>query len=101
MLYEIRHYGLFAGKFDEMVERFKEVNLPLFEKYGITLVKAWSDPEKGDRFSFLMSYEDLDARTAAWEKYHQDPVYLEGRDGQKSIIETMEYRLLSEIDFAA
>jgi hypothetical protein len=97
MTYELRHYSLHPDSFDRMLTRFREVNLPLFRKYGITVEQIWSHPTDGDKFSFLMSFPSEDARKTAWEGYHQDPVFLAGKEEQATIIESIEWHVLEPL----
>lgn len=90
MIHEIRHYALYPGSFERMLERFREVNLPLFAKYGITVEQVWRHVTDPDRFSFLMSFPSIEARTEAWKGYHEDPVYLDGKATQATIIANIE-----------
>ena len=100
MIYEIRHYTLFDGKFEDMMARFKEVNLPLFRKYGITVDQTWSHPDDRTKFSFLMSFTDEHSRKKSWQQYHEDETFLAGRETQKSIIEHIEWHVLNPVHIA-
>lgn len=94
MIYEVRHYHLNEGKFDDMIARFKEVNLPLFEKHGIAVDQVWEHIGDDSLFSFLMSFESEESRQRAWDGYHSDPVFLAGREAQKAIIEKIDWYVL-------
>lgn len=98
MIYEIRHYTLFDGKYDDMIARFRSLNLPLFEKYDIKFVQTWSHPDDSNMFSFLMSFRDSDARTQAWQRYHEDETFIAGKEVQATIIKKIEWHVLSEVD---
>lgn len=97
MVYELRHYTLFPDSIERMLERFREVNLPLFDKYGITVEQLWSHPTDPRKFSFLMSFASEEARAVAWKGYHEDPVFLAGKDAQATIIESIEWHVLQPI----
>lgn len=98
MIYEVRHYHLNEGRFDDMIARFREVNLPLFEKYGIKVDQTWEHIGKDDLFSFIMSFDSEESRQQAWDGYHSDPVFLAGREAQKEIIEKIDWYVLRPLE---
>src|SRR5690606_7027413 len=97
VIYEMRHYHLNEGKFDDMIARFTSVNLPLFEKYGITVERTWEHIGNDGFFSFLMSFESEESRQKAWDGYHSDPVFLAGKEAQATIIAHIDWYVLREI----
>lgn len=100
MIHEIRHYTLFPDSRDRMLERFRTVNLPLFEKYSITVEQVWLHLTERDKFSFLMSFPSEEARAESWRHYHEDPLFLEGKAVQATIIERIEWHVLQPICMA-
>ena len=93
-MFELRRYELFPGTRERMRTRFRDVNLPLFERHGITLEHAWEDVENEDVFWFLASFADRDARERAWAAYHEDPDFLAAKGGQAEIIKDIHLHLL-------
>ena len=54
MVYELRVYHTYEGKLDELLRRFREHTMRLFEKHGIRNVAYWTpidEPLKGALFS--------------------------------------------------
>jgi hypothetical protein len=80
---------------DPMIERFQAVNMPLFEKYSITVDQVWLHPSDENKFSFLMSFPSEEARADSWRRYHEDPLFLEGKEAQATIIENIEWHVLT------
>jgi hypothetical protein len=100
MIYELRHYTLFPDSFERMQRRFREVNLPLFRTYGITVERVWSHPADPNKFSFLMSFPSEEARQQAWDGYHADPAFIAGKEEQATIIDSIEWHVLHQITVA-
>ena len=75
-IYELRTYTTAPGKLDVLVNRFRETNVPLFEKHGIKLIGAWTPYEAddlGDRLVYIVSFSDRDAAKVAWKAFLDDP----------------------------
>jgi len=74
-LYQLRTYYTAPGKLDVLITRFREHNLPLFERHGITLVGAWTPPGKDeeDRLVYLVSFPGRSAADRAWKGFGNDP----------------------------
>lgn len=73
MIYELRKYEVAEGRMDELIERFHSHTNRLFKKHGITPVLflgiSESSPEK---FSYVVSFSDKEAQTAAWRSFIED-----------------------------
>lgn len=97
MIHEILHYTLVDGTAPQMLDRFRTVNLPLFEKHGITLVNAWVGHDDQNAFTYLVSFPDPAAREEAWRRYHDDPAYLAVAAGTAQIIAAHERHVLTDV----
>jgi hypothetical protein len=95
-VFELRKYELFPGTLERMRERFKHINLPLFERHGIHLEHAWEELDTTEHFFFMASFPSVEARTGAWATYHEDPVFLAARADQATIIKSIELHVLTE-----
>ncbi|MCB1679000.1 MAG: NIPSNAP family protein [Halioglobus sp.] len=114
MIYELRRYGIAENRMVDMEERFREVTLPLFKKYGIELVgclhttrhvQVCGDqvnevPTGKSQFVFMMSFADAHSRQAAWEGYHADADFLAARQEQAEIIESMDIEVFEVVPSA-
>lgn len=80
MIYQIRTYTTAPEKLDVLVDRFDRVNLPLFDRHGITLVGAWipheSDTE-GDRLVYLVAFANRESADRSWESFLNDPEWID------------------------
>lgn len=97
MIHEIRHYTLHEGATSRMLQRFQEINLPLFERHGIAVEHAWTDQDDELRFSFLASFADRAARDEAWARYHEDADFLAAKQAQASIISGIELHVMQPV----
>lgn len=75
-VYELRTYTTAPARLDNLLDRFREHNLALFQKHGITLNGAWVPAEKdaaGDRLIYLVSFPSRSAAKKAWADFNTDP----------------------------
>lgn len=68
MIYEERRYTIAPGKMPAMLRRFRDHTLRIFEKHGMRLVGFWTPAigPSANEVSYLLAFEDLAARQAAW-----------------------------------
>lgn len=93
MISEMRHYSLVLGQFDRMLDRFEEVNLPLFKKYRITVERVWPHSTEPAKFLFLMSSPDTKARQKSLHGYHQHTGTLARTEKPVNAVETIRHGL--------
>lgn len=105
MIYELRIYRALPGRMPALLARFRDHTCALFEKHGITNVGYWTNTIGGrsDELMYLLAYEDLAAREAAWSAFLADPEWQRvraesERDGL--IVEHIESRILAPTDFS-
>ena len=117
-VYEMRVYYTHEGKFDNILSRFQNHTVKLFEKHGFNNVGYWTT-EKRDSVSFadefifknggkpalvyIVSFKNMDVRNESWFKFINDPewkkVYQESiLDGP--IVKKIEQVFLNPTNFS-
>ena len=84
-LFELRTYTAHEGRLNDLLARFERYTLPLFESHGMQVEGFWiplENPEQ--KLIYLLSYPSLEAREEAWEKFQNDPVWIEVRDASNA-----------------
>ncbi len=73
MIYEVRIYDAMPGKMPALNDRFANITLDYFKKYGLNVVGFWTD-EVGvsNRLTYILSFEDSAAREKAWAGFRAD-----------------------------
>ncbi len=73
MIYELRTYTVLPRKMPVEVELLEKV-VPIFEKYGITVVGLWTTViGRAQNFVYMLKYESLADREEKWAKFIEDP----------------------------
>lgn len=105
MIYELRSYYANPGKMGALQKRFREHTCHLFEKHGITNVGYWTNSIGGrsDELVYILGFEDLGQRDAAWAAFASDPDWRAAaaeseKDGP--LVHHIENRILRPTDFS-
>jgi hypothetical protein len=76
-LFELRTYLASTGNLGNLLARFRDHTLKLFEKHGLASFGYWTPTEKkdgvGQKLVYLLAFKDKDAADAAWKAFRADP----------------------------
>jgi len=78
MIYEERRYRIAPGKMPDILRRFEDHALRLFDKHGIRLVGFWT-PVIGpslNEICYLVSFDTADEMQRAWAAVAADPEWI-------------------------
>ena len=74
MIYELRIYDAMPGKLPALNDRFANITLGYFEKYGLKVVGFWTDDVgTSNRLTYLLAFNDAAHREQAWAAFRADP----------------------------
>ena len=75
-VFELRTYTAPEGKLDDLLTRFRDHTLRIFEKHGMTNVGYWlpQDPElRQNTLVYLLAHPSREAAEQAWRDFGADP----------------------------
>ncbi len=73
MIYELRIYDAVPGKLPALNDRFANVTLGYFEKYGLNVVGFWTDDVGvSNRLTYMVAFDDMAQRDRAWAAFRAD-----------------------------
>lgn len=76
--YELRIYHCNEGKLDDLLNRFRNHTLKLFEKHGMENIGYWIPAEGNEQvLYYVLGYPDKAAREASWKAFISDPEWQE------------------------
>ena len=95
-VYELRVYHAEPGKLPDLLKRFREHTMRIFEKHGMKSVAYWTpvdEPEKSNTLFYVLQHPSRTAATANWKSFQDDPEW-------KSVKEKSEAngKLVTKID---
>lgn len=105
-VYELRIYQTYPGKLPDLLTRFREHTMKLFEKHGIRNVAYWTpldDPKKGNMLIYILEHPSREAATANWKAFQADPDWIsvkEKSEANGKIVEKLESTFMALTDFS-
>ena len=74
-LYELRVYHCNDGKRDDLVKRFNDHTVALFERHGFENIGYWipTDPAMKNDLIYIVAFPDMAAHDASWKGFLDDP----------------------------
>ncbi len=105
-VYELRIYHAYEGKLDDLLRRFREHTMKLFEKHGMKNIAYWmptDEPLKGRTLVYILAHPSRDAATANWQAFRDDPEWQSARDKSEAngkLVEKVDSTFLVMTDFS-
>jgi len=85
-VYELRIYHANEGKLDDLLKRFREHTMGLFEKHGMKNVAYWiplDDPLEGKTLIYILVHPSREAAASNWKAFGDDPEWQKVRDASE------------------
>ena len=105
-VYELRVYHTFEGKLDDLLRRFREHTMRLFERHGIRNVAYWTpvdEPLKDRTLFYILAHASREGATANWNAFREDPEWQavqKTSEANGKLVERVESTFLSLTDFS-
>jgi hypothetical protein len=105
-VYELRVYHAAPGKLGELLARFREHTLKLFEKHGMKSVAYWTpvdEPQKNDTLIYILQHPSREAAATNWQSFRDDPEWQSVRDKSEAngkLVEKIDSTFLTLTDFS-
>ena len=81
--FELRTYHAAPGKLDELLARFRNHTVGLFNKHGMTQFGYWVPTEKkngaGETLIYILAHKDRAAADAAFKAFRQDAAWIKAK----------------------
>jgi len=75
MVYELRVYHATPGKLGELLARFRDHTIKLFDRHGIKSVAYWTpvdEPLKGNTLVYILQHPSREEAAANWKSFQED-----------------------------
>ena len=109
-VYELRVYTTYQGKLDDLLKRFREHTMTIFERHGMKNVAYWTPTDesgphpKGNTLIYILKHPSREAAAANWKAFGEDPewkkVQAKSEENGK-IVEKVESTFMVLTDFSA
>ena len=105
-VFELRTYTAAEGKFDDLLARFRDHTLRIFEKHGMTNVGYWTpqdEPLSTTTLIYVLAHPSREEAEQSWRDFSSDPEWQSvaeesQRDGR--LIVGLERVFLDPTDFS-
>lgn len=105
-VYELRIYHAAEGKLDELLKRFREHTMAIFEKHSMKNVAYWlatDEPLKGKTLVYILAHPSREAADTNWRAFRDDPEWISVRDKSEAngkLVEKVDSTFLTLTDFS-
>jgi NIPSNAP len=102
--FEMRTYFAAPGKLDDLLARFRDHTVKLFEKHGITNVGYWVPVDNADnKLIYVIAFPSREAQKQSWKAFAADPDWQSARKASEEngkLLAKVESVFLSATDFS-
>jgi hypothetical protein len=105
-VYELRIYHAYEGKLDDLLHRFRDHTMKLFEKHGMKNVAYWTpteDPLKGKTLIYILAHPSREAAAANWKAFGEDPEWQsvkEKSEANGKLVEKVDSTYMAMTEFS-
>ena len=110
-VFELRQYTCAQGRLPNLLARFRDHTLKLFEKHGMTNVGYWTpaDKDKGadDQLVYIIAHKSISAQAASFKEFRVDPEWMAAKKlsedeagGSLTVTNGVKSTLLIPTDFS-
>jgi len=105
-VYELRVYHAAAGKLPDLLARFRDHTIKLFDQHGIESVAYWTpvdEPEKSNTLIYILRHPSREAAAANWKSFQDDPTWKsvhEASEANGKLVEKVDSTYLALTDFS-
>ncbi|MFF7710681.1 NIPSNAP family protein [Pseudomonas sp. NPDC007930] len=106
MIVEMRIYHCAPGRLPALNDRFTQITLGFFEKYGIRPIGFWTTiaGPSNHALTYLLEWDSLAEREQKWNAFQADPEWIAKRaatEAEKPIVERIENQFLQPTGYSA
>jgi NIPSNAP len=83
VVYELRVYHAAPGKLADLLARFRDHTVKIFDRHGLKSLAYWTptdEPEKSNTLIYILRHPSREAATANWKSFGDDPEWKSVRD---------------------
>jgi hypothetical protein len=105
-VFELRTYTSPDGRLEDLLARFRNDTLRIFEKHGMENVGYWvpaDAPASGNTLIYVLAHDSRDAATKSWAAFREDPEWravAERTQANGPIVSQVQSVFLEATDFS-
>ena len=105
-VYELRVYHTAPGKLPDLLTRFREHTMKIFDQHGMKSIAYWvpiEEPEKSNTLIYILYHPSREAAAANWKSFQDDPNWKsvkEKSEANGKIVEKVDSTYMALADFS-
>jgi hypothetical protein len=106
VVYELRIYHAAPGKLGELLARFRDHTIKLFDRHGLKSVAYWTpvdEPQKSNTLVYILQHPSREDAAANWKSFQDDPEWKsvkEKSEANGKLTEKIDSTFLALTDFS-
>lgn len=104
--YELRIYHAAPGKLGELLARFRDHTIKIFDRHGMKSVAYWTpldEPEKSNTLIYILRHPSREAAAANWKSFQDDPEWKsvkEKSEANGTLVDKVDSTYMALTDFS-
>jgi hypothetical protein len=105
-VFELRTYTTKEGKLNDLIARFRDHTVKLFEKHGMQNIGYWvpeDEPRSKNTLIYVLAHKSRAAAQASWDAFRKDPDWVKARTASEAagpIVDKVESVFMDPADFS-
>ena len=105
-VYELRVYHAAAGKLPDLLARFREHTIKIFDRHGMKSIAYWTpldEPDKSNTLFYILYHPSREAAAANWKSFQDDPEWKsvhEKSEAHGKLVDKVDSTFLALTDFS-
>lgn len=105
-VYELRVYHAAPGKLGDLLARFREHTIKIFDRHGMKSVAYWTpidEPEKSNTLFYILHHPSREAAAANWKSFQDDQEWKSVHDKSEAngkLVDKVDSTFLALTDFS-
>lgn len=105
-VYELRVYHVAPGKLGDLLARFRDHTVKIFDRHGMKSVAYWvptDDPEKSNTLIYILRHPSREVAAANWKSFQEDPEWKSVRDKSEEngkLVDKVDSTYMTMTDFS-
>ncbi len=105
-VYELRVYHAAPGKLPDLLARFREHTVKIFDRHGMKSIAYWTpldEPDKSNTLIYILEHSSREIAAANWKSFQDDPEWKSVRDKSEAngkLVDKVDSTFMAMTDFS-
>jgi hypothetical protein len=106
VVFELRVYHAAPGKLGELLARFRDHTVKIFDRHGMKSLAYWTpldEPDKSNTLIYILRHPSREAAVMNWKSFQDDPEWKSVRDKSEAngkLVDKVDSTYMAMTDFS-